>query len=211
MRVHFQEFVFDGEERRLFRGSEPLHLTPKAFELLRLLVEARPHALAKAELREHLWPDVIVDEANLKNLVVEIRNALGEDGRGAIRTVHRYGYAFTCDVSGTRGAPPRLIHGERTYELQGPRNPIGRGAACSIVIDCSGVSRRHALVRVEGDVVLLEDLHSKNGTWRNEERVQDAVVLDDGDRIRIGAATLIFRRGARDDTTTLGNQQANPA
>ena len=206
VRFHFDEYVFDSEERRLFRNGEPLHLTPKSFELLRLLIETRPRALTKAELRERLWPDVVVDEANLKNLVAEIRDALGENGRRAIRTVHRYGYAFSCDASEPPAAMPRFIHGERVYELNRGENLIGRGAGCSAVLDCSGVSRKHALVRVDGGRVVLEDLHSKNGTWKNEERVRGAVVLNDGDHVRIGAATLTFRSSAAADTTTLGDE-----
>ena len=92
MQICFEECQFDDEARRLWRKGEPVHLTPKAFELLRLLIESRPRALSKDELRGELWPDVVVDEANLKNLVAEIRAALGPVN--VIRTVHRYGYAF---------------------------------------------------------------------------------------------------------------------
>ena len=96
MRVQFDEFAFDGERRELRRLDEPVHLTPKAFELLELLIEQRPRAVRKDELRDRLWPDVVVEEANLKNLIAEIRAAVGGD---VIRTVQRYGYAFIGEES----------------------------------------------------------------------------------------------------------------
>ena len=42
MQICFEECQFDDEARRLWRKGEPVHLTPKAFELLRLLIESRP-------------------------------------------------------------------------------------------------------------------------------------------------------------------------
>jgi len=201
VRTAFDEFVFDGEARRLYRGKETIHLTPKAFELMRLLIEARPRAIAKAELRDQLWPDVVVDEANLKNLVGEIRNALGTSGRRNIRTVQRYGYAFGGDADIDAGTSARLIEGERTYRLNRGENIIGRDGGCGVVIDFTGVSRHHAAIRVDGDCVFLEDLTSKNGTWKNDERVSGAVELTDGDCIRLGAVTLIFRCTAPAEST----------
>lgn len=197
MRVRFGEVLFDGEARSVCRNGDPVHLTPKAFELLRLLIEARPRAVPKDELREQLWPDVVVDEANLKNLVAEIRGALGGDG-DAIRTIHRYGYAFTAAENAIEA---RLVGADRTWPLHHGENRIGRGDGCAAVVSMTGVSRHHATIRIGAAGVTLEDAGSKNGTWRNGERVSESVELHDGDRIHLGAATLTFRCTPAEETT----------
>ena len=97
--VSFGPFTLDTETRQLLRGAdrEPVHLSPKGFELLCALVETRPRAVAKGELHERLWPSTFVSEATLASLVAEVRDALDERGREArfIRTVHGFGYAFS--------------------------------------------------------------------------------------------------------------------
>jgi DNA-binding winged helix-turn-helix (wHTH) protein len=56
MQVRFDKFVLDSESRELFRDSRLVPLSPKAFELLSILVAGRPKAISKAELQERLWP-----------------------------------------------------------------------------------------------------------------------------------------------------------
>jgi DNA-binding winged helix-turn-helix (wHTH) protein len=199
MQICFEECQFDDETRRLWRKGEPVHLTPKAFDLLRLLIESRPRALSKDELRQKLWPDVVVDEANLKNLVAEIRAALGPTN--VIRTVHRYGYAFEGRVGDAPAADARLVGEANAYRLSAGENVIGRALDCAVVIDLAGVSRRHAIVRIASDGATLEDLGSKNGTWRNDLPVHGTVALQDGDRIRVGGATLVYRANVHMDGT----------
>ena len=65
MRVRFGSFVLDFEARQLERGGHPVHLTPKALELIELLVERRPNAVSKAEIHDRLWPDTFVADVNL--------------------------------------------------------------------------------------------------------------------------------------------------
>src|SRR5262245_63987867 len=96
MRVRFGPFVLDPDTRELLRGDAPVALSPKAFDLLTILVAGRPKALSKSQLQERLWPATFVVEKNLANLVSEIRDAIGDDPSNPrfIRTVHRFGYAF---------------------------------------------------------------------------------------------------------------------
>jgi DNA-binding winged helix-turn-helix (wHTH) protein len=96
MRVRFGTFVLDPDTRELLRGSVPVPLSPKAFDLLMILVEGRPKAISKSDLQERLWPATFVVEKNLANLVSEIREAIGDDPSNPrfIRTIRRYGYAF---------------------------------------------------------------------------------------------------------------------
>lgn len=92
----FGEFVLDLNTRELARAGIPVSLSPKAFQLLGILVENHPKALSRIELQDRLWPRTFVVEKNLTNLVGEIREALGDDPAHPrfIRTVHRFGYAF---------------------------------------------------------------------------------------------------------------------
>ena len=92
----FGEFVLDSETRQLLRACEPRHVSPKAFHLLEVLVSSRPRVWSKRELQDLLWPDTTVVEANLPNLVAEVRAALEDDSQQPryVRTVHRYGYGF---------------------------------------------------------------------------------------------------------------------
>ena len=106
MKVRFGECILDAESRVLLRSGQPVHITPKAFQFLAFLVEARPRALSKAELQEKLWPATFVSDGNLATLVKEARTAIGDDARqpSYIRTVHGYGYAFGGDA---RAAEPQ--------------------------------------------------------------------------------------------------------
>ena len=81
LRTDFGDFVLDPDRRQLLRRGEEVHLSPKAFELLKLLVDRRPKALSKNGLHEHLWPATFVSETNLASLIAEIREALGDDAR----------------------------------------------------------------------------------------------------------------------------------
>lgn len=198
MRIQFGEYTFDSDSREIRRDDgRPVHLTPKAFELLHSLIADCPRAMSKAELRERLWPDVVVAEANLKNLVAEIRAVLGGD---VIRTVQRHGYAFAAPASAPTSA--RLVGTGNLHHLKNGKNLIGRNAGCEVVLDFTGVSRHHATIRVAGAQCTIEDLGSKNGTWKNEERLTAPVELHDGDRVRFGALALTFRSTDVVGTTT---------
>ena len=100
MRIRFGPFTLDLGSRQLTNAGEEIHLEPKAFELLSALVLERPKALSKADLQERLWPGTFVAEANLSNLVAEIRAALGDPARAPkfVRTAHGFGYAFCGDA-----------------------------------------------------------------------------------------------------------------
>src|SRR5512140_1625964 len=95
-RIRLEGFVLDSEARQLLRGGRPVHLAPKALELLELLVERRPNAVSKATVHDRLWPDTFVAEVNLPVLIHRLREALDDDPRDPrfVRTVTRFGYAF---------------------------------------------------------------------------------------------------------------------
>jgi Tol biopolymer transport system component/DNA-binding winged helix-turn-helix (wHTH) protein len=84
------------------RQDQPIALAPKSFDLLMLLVEGRGRALGRAELIRELWPDTIVEEANLTFQVSAVRKSLGDDGSKWIETVPKHGYRFTAPVREVR-------------------------------------------------------------------------------------------------------------
>jgi DNA-binding winged helix-turn-helix (wHTH) protein/tetratricopeptide (TPR) repeat protein len=94
--VEFGPFRLDGSRLLLWRREELVAVTPKALELLAVLVEQQGQVVAKSELLERVWPDTFVEEANLSVNVSALRKALGsqEDGRPYIETVSRRGYRF---------------------------------------------------------------------------------------------------------------------
>ena len=110
--VSFGDFVLDTDARELRRGGQPVLLTPKAYQLLEVLVRHSPKALSKSLLQEQLWPDTFVVEKNLVNLIAEIRETLGDDATHPrfVRTVHRFGYAFR-DPAAEPPAKPRPLRG----------------------------------------------------------------------------------------------------
>src|SRR2546429_9115816 len=111
---HFYDFGIyrvDGSERLLLRGDEVVPLTPKAFEMLLVLLESSGHVLTKEELMKRVWPDTIVEEANLSHNIYKLREALGEgrNGEKFIETVPRHGYRFVAKVTQVKAHGPDLI------------------------------------------------------------------------------------------------------
>jgi len=201
-RVSFGPFTLDEDRRQLLAGpdQEPVHLSPKAYELLCVLVETRPRAVSKRELHDRLWPSTFVSDATLASLVGELRQALGQRGRDArfIRTVHAYGYAFAADAQQTdesAGLPINtwiVCNGRETPLAQG-EHVIGRDPMVTISLTSPTVSRHHARIVIRADGATLEDLGSKNGTYLRGQTVTARAQLIDGDEIRIGVFMLTFR------------------
>src|SRR6266550_7999485 len=107
MQVTFGGYCLDLATRQLLRGNSEVRLSPKAFDLLRVLVDNRTRAVSKAELHDRLWPDTFVTDANLAVLVAELRSTL-HDRPGApkfVRTVHGFGYAFCGQIAGAVEVP----------------------------------------------------------------------------------------------------------
>jgi DNA-binding winged helix-turn-helix (wHTH) protein len=202
MRLGFGPFTLDSETRQLRRADVDIHLSPKAFDLLALLLERRPAVVTKSEVQERLWPSTFVEDANLSVLVADIRRALDDDPKAPtfIRTVHGRGYAFS-------GAATELGHGrskgdapgkcwlawrEHARPLVSGENIVGRDPDCDVWIDARGVSRRHAKITVSPAAVTVEDLDSTNGTFIGDARVTSERRLSDGDVIGLGPETVTF-------------------
>jgi DNA-binding winged helix-turn-helix (wHTH) protein/tetratricopeptide (TPR) repeat protein len=91
----FGSFRLDAAARSLTHGGNSVTLAPKTFDLLLILVESGGRLLEKRELMLALWPDTIVEEANLSFQISTLRKALQADGHELIETVPKHGYRFT--------------------------------------------------------------------------------------------------------------------
>jgi DNA-binding winged helix-turn-helix (wHTH) protein len=210
MRVAFDDFTVDSERREVCRGGEALHITPKAMDLLALLIERRPRVVSREQLLDELWPDVIVAPANLKNLVSELRRAFDDHERSGrfIRNVHGRGYAFTSQAVEIPEDQPdpatrivAVVHEGRRFVLRPGANLVGRAVDCHVTLDDETVSRHHVCILVTPEAVTIEDLQSKNGTCVNGVRVGEVTSLTDGDRITLGTVHLTVHICQRVDST----------
>ena len=209
MRVQCGEIRIDGITRQIWKGSEPIHLTRKAFDLLLLLLSQRPAVVSSAAIHAHLWPDTFVAESSVQRLVFDIRQALGDDGQrqALIRTVHGVGYAFGGDAAAIDDSPAAsvrvlawLVAPNRRVPLHEGENVLGRAGDEVIVIDAATISRRHARIVVSGRA-WVEDLGSKNGTWVGDTKIGGPTPLADGDALRLGSVRFTFRLARGTEST----------
>src|SRR5262249_32665265 len=136
---------------------------------------------------------------------------------GSSRTVHALGYSFCgaavdlepspADAHAARRAGARtsgpaseggrcwLMWNERAIVLADGEHIVGRDPGCSVWLDASGVSRRHARIEVQrgGASVRVDDLGSKNGTFVDGVRIDTGVQVADGSVIQIGRVDLTLR------------------
>lgn len=204
-RFRFGEFVLDSDTRELRRGHDAVSMSPKAFQLLEILIENQPKAMAKGALQDLLWPSTFVVGKNLANLVAEIREALGDSAEHPrfVRTVHRFGYAFMDAPAAKAGdaaagvSEPlplcRLTWADDRIALCEGDHVLGRDPDTELFLDSQSVSRRHAVISVSESGATVEDLGSKNGTFVGGRRIEAPTVLADGDAIKVGAITLTFK------------------
>ena len=211
MAYEFDEFALDLGTRRLLRNHEEVHLSPKALDLLSVLIENRSKALPKAQLLETLWGSTHVAETNLAGLIAELRRALGDSAETPryIRTIQRFGYRFVGtlrqDAAPANPGKPTakywLLWEKRQIALGEGPNIIGRAGDVEVWVDAIGVSRHHARITINSGTAMLEDLGSTNGTYLRDVRVTAPCRLADGDQIRLGAVTITFRIPGLGDLT----------
>lgn len=208
-RFRFDQFCFDSDQKALLRGGEPVRLTPRAFRLLELLLRRRPKAVSKRDLLDHIWSGNIVEEANLKTLVSEIRTAIEDrGGRGdVVRTVYGYGYAFAGEVeeettSAEADALVSIRWGTQTVLLPLGGHVIGRRPDCAVAIDDPSVSRVHAKLDITRSMMRIEDLRSKNGTFIDGRRITEPTELLNRCEILIGEVAVRLARLDSGDAST---------
>lgn len=213
MPLRFGTVRLDPDRRQLVRDGREQHLSPKAFDLLLALVNARPSVLTKDELMARVWADTFVSDANLAVLVGEVRAAIGDTARAPrfIRTHHAVGYSFIGEVSEAPPAPagpgagPRawLVVGGRRIALPQGETIIGRDPLCDLPVPDPGISRRHARLTLSGREATLEDLGSKNGTRVDGRRIERSTTLGTRATLVLGTIAAEFLLEDAADASTL--------
>jgi DNA-binding winged helix-turn-helix (wHTH) protein len=218
MKLSFEDCNLDLSARQLWRNGKVVPLEPKMYELLNVLIKRRPSVVTNNELDEILWPEVYVARTSLTRLVSELRTVLGDTPHDSriIRTAYKTGYAFCAEVQSLSILPtsgPALISlqwKDRSIPLSDGEHIAGRGAECSVIIDASTVSRRHALISVTLGTATIEDLSSTNGTFVNETRITRPTSVANGNRIALGDEVLMVRANSPSKTTVIGSVPKRP-
>lgn len=205
------EWRVEPELNRLSRGSKVVQLEPRAMDLLVFLAHHPGEVLSRETLIDGVWKAQFVGEAVLRNTVAALRRALGDraDSPTYIETISKRGYHLIAEVNGlepspveaTGGVTFKLLWDDAEVVLADGENLIGRDEHAPVRIDSTEVSRRHARLTVTEGAATLEDLGSKNGTYRNGRRVEAPVQLADGDEIWIGLHLARMRLRVVDERT----------
>src|SRR5438876_10292703 len=145
-RLTFGDFSLDLTSQRLWYRDEVAPLTPKAFAVLRRLVEDRGQVVFKEELLRAGWAKTHVSDGVLKVAILEIRSALGADAAAPsfIETVPRRGYRFIG---------PRASQAPAAVDPRGA--PVGRDRVLAQLADrlASAVGGERQLVFLSGEEI----------------------------------------------------------
>ena len=97
----FADFRLDPANACLWRGTQPLALAPKAFDVLHYLVTHPDRLVTKDTLLDAVWPELVISDAVVRVAIGELRRALGDTAQAPrfIATVHRRGYRFVAPVA----------------------------------------------------------------------------------------------------------------
>ena len=215
--VRFGLFELDLVTGELRKKGVKVPLQEQPFAVLAMLLAHPGELVTREELRAKLWAEaVFVDfDHGLNKAIGKIRHALGDipESPRFVETLERRGYRFIAPVElaqETRKAPPavqaplfvaRLVWDDRAIPLAVGSHLLGRDPGCSIWIQSSLVSRRHARLVVDETSLLLEDLGSHNGTFVNGERITAPRPLAHGDEIYVGPVRLIVYLSSSESPT----------
>ena len=218
MRLKFGDCILDLGARQLERGGKIVPLEPKMYALLEVLVRRRPAVVTNGELDELLWPQVYVERTSLTRLVSELRAVLGDTPRDSqiIRTAYKTGYAFCANVismPAANAAPAtiELVWKKQSLPLPDGEHIAGRDPECSLVIDATTVSRRHARITVVSGTATIEDLESTNGTSVNGTRISVPTRLAPGNEVALGTELLQLRTRSSSAPTIKVDPPKDPA
>lgn len=186
----FDEFRVDVRKRQLTREGEVVPLYSKAFELLLVLLQNSGQVLSKEELLERVWPDQILEEANLPVNISAIRRALGEKASQPrfIITIPGRGYRFVADLN---QAPDLVIESETiaqiTIDEPTPRLPTPR---------LNGPRHDETALTVQPNASVVAGAQvTRPSHWRNRYFLAGVVITLLG---IVGAAAYMVHRTRRD-------------
>jgi DNA-binding winged helix-turn-helix (wHTH) protein/predicted ATPase len=169
-----------------WRGDDRLELTPKAFAVLRHLIEHPEHLITKDELLAAAWGDTVVSDAALTSCIRDLRRALDDSSRAPryIETVHRRGFRFIGPV----GPPARAPRSGPESVSAAPPTLVGRDAE---------LARLHALfgTAVGGDRRLVF-VTGEAGIGKTTLVEAFLAQLGDANGLRIGRGQCVEQYGA---------------
>jgi TolB-like protein/DNA-binding winged helix-turn-helix (wHTH) protein/predicted Zn-dependent protease len=177
----FDEFRLDAQSRVLRRGGTTVSLTPKAFDVLLLLIQNAGKIVTKDELMKAVWPDSFVEESNLTQTIFMVRKALDETSdRRYILTVQGQGYRFLVPVTEAEKnaseveAPVAVPDARSVPEIQ--LDSRGRGAWDWRAVVVSAVIASAAVALVLIVVYVIWPWRSRRGPAEQPGRIMIAVL-----------------------------------
>jgi predicted ATPase/DNA-binding winged helix-turn-helix (wHTH) protein len=128
----FQPFRLDTVNRCLWRADERVPLTPKAFDVLRYLVDHRARLVTQDEILEAVWTDTHVNPEVVKKAILEIRRILGDrpDRPAFIETLRKRGYQFIAPVTDSRAGVRQDSNAVSDRTIVGREAALARMDAC---------------------------------------------------------------------------------
>lgn len=209
----FGEFRLDVDKHRLLRGGEIVALTPKAIEILKVLIQQRGQLVERDQLMNSVWGDVVVEEGNLTVTISMLRKTLGENGsRKFIETVPRLGYKFVADVREVTEEVPMLVVEKRTTgrvvideEIKlGKRKSLEDGVSRSRLRVVAGVGIVAAVAIAVGTFAILR-ASKRGGSTAGTASMRSIAVLPlksfansvDDKSLRLGFADALITSLAR--------------
>jgi DNA-binding winged helix-turn-helix (wHTH) protein/predicted ATPase len=155
--ILFPPFRLDLINQRLWCDEQAIPLAPKAFALLRYLVEHPGQLVTKEELLNAVWPETHVTDAVLKVCIGELRKAMGDDAKSPhfIETAHRRGYRFIGQITGEterqrEGETERRREGETERQRDRFSPSLCLSVSPSLPLPVSLVGREAELARLQG-------------------------------------------------------------
>lgn len=195
---HFYEFGpfrLEPSKRRLLQAGEPIRLTPKAFDLLLVLVEESGRTVAKDELLERVWAGTIVEENNLNQNITALRKSLGDSRQESqyIATIPGVGYRFVAPVRKEEFAQRRKEDAEVAKEVRTPRRValVLIALVLAAVLGYAWYTREKPRPAMSSIMVLpLENLSGDAAEEYFADGMTDALI---GDLAQIGSLHVISR------------------
>jgi len=150
----FGHFRLALDEHRLYSNDSIVLLPPKEFDLLLLLVEHSGQVMERESLIKALWPDTIVEEANLNVHISALRKALAErkEGTHYIETLPRHGYRFTAPV----------------FEVNEPEKKSLVSVANPVAVESA---QEKAQTEVLNDHLAIQDRDAGRSNWYSRHRI----------------------------------------
>jgi TolB-like protein/DNA-binding winged helix-turn-helix (wHTH) protein/Flp pilus assembly protein TadD len=186
-RIDFGTYALDVERGALFGPNGELKLRPKSYEVLAHLVRNAGRLVTKDELLDAVWGRAVVTEDSLSQCLVEIRRALGEEGREVIRTVPRRGYIFDVPVSMVPGRGDAAVENQGAAASSPPLIPPSAPAPAK---DPTGMARSGRLA-VRSAALLLAVVVLA-WSWPGREAEAPMVPREQAPRADLSIAVLPF-------------------